>query len=105
MYHMLFSKSHRPKKLHNCTRVFAFRPRVERLEDRTVLSPVTFTVDPANSQLTLSGDVGGSQIQEQGPGSLTTSATGSFDTDVDLAGQTITFIDDGPTATAIDSGS
>ena len=39
----------------------------------------TFTVDPARSRVTLSGTVGGTELREQGPGSLSTTVSGQMD--------------------------
>jgi hypothetical protein len=57
------------------------RPSLESLEDRTLPSVNTllFTVDPTQSSATLSGGIrGGSSLQPQGAGSLTTTYHGSF---------------------------
>lgn len=50
-----------------------------------------FVVDPSNSSAIASGAAGGSPIQEQGPGSLTTSYSGATIADLDLDAGTILF--------------
>jgi len=57
--------------------------------DRTQASPVTFVIDPARSQLTLSGKIVGSTLTSQGAGSLTTSYSGNIN--ANLSGSTIQF--------------
>jgi hypothetical protein len=54
---------------------------------------VTFTIDPEQSSISLSGTVVGTAIKEQGPGSLTTSFSGSVT--AELTDSTITFINAG----------
>ncbi len=44
--------------------------------------PTVFSIDPAQSQLTLSGTANGSPFVQQGPGSLTTVYTGNINADV-----------------------
>jgi len=44
--------------------------------------PTRFALDPAQSSLTLSGQLSGFNISPQGPGSLTTTYSGSFGADV-----------------------
>jgi hypothetical protein len=86
------SRSHQRPKPWSQAR---FRPRLDLLEDRTLLSPVTFTIDPTVSSLVLSGMVGGQPIQEQGSGSLTTTYEGSTSADINLfqdKGGTIQFL-------------
>ncbi|MBX3733580.1 MAG: hypothetical protein KF791_13415 [Verrucomicrobiae bacterium] len=51
--------------------------------------PVTFTLDPGRSVVTLSGVVAGAQILEQGPGSLTTTVGGSVM--VEISGNELRF--------------
>ena len=48
-----------------------------------------FTIDPSMSSLTLSGTVPGGSLQEQGPGSLVTTYSGTID--ADYTGSTIQF--------------
>jgi len=48
----------------------------------TQAAPVVFTIDPAQSQVTISGNIAGATIQEQGPGSLTTKFGGTIKADV-----------------------
>lgn len=50
--------------------------------DRAGAAPVQFTIDPAQTQITLSGSVAGSTLKEQGPGSLTTTISGTMLADV-----------------------
>jgi hypothetical protein len=52
-------------------------------------APVTFTIDPAQSSISLSGTVVGTTVKEQAPGSLTTSFSGSVT--AELTDSTITF--------------
>ena len=52
--------------------------------------PKTFTLDQAQSVLTLSGTFSGFTIEQQGPGSLTTHYTGTIETD--LSDTTIAFV-------------
>lgn len=67
-------------------------------------APVTFTLDPSRSELSwtsftvLGQEIpvpGGNflfQLDEQGPGSLVTSYSGSIETDLDLSGGTLEFV-------------
>jgi hypothetical protein len=64
-------------------------PAIELLEGRALLAAVTFTVDPANSSLTLSGTAGGSALVMQATDSLTAHYSGTILAEV--AGTTITF--------------
>jgi hypothetical protein len=57
---------------------------------RALAAPVIFTLDPARSSITLSGSVLNNAFKEQGPGSLTTSFSGTIAADV--TGSTIQFI-------------
>jgi hypothetical protein len=78
------------------------------LEDRALPSITTFTIDPTASALSLHARadslIGHVDMQEQAPGSLTTSYQGTVTADLDLNGRTITFLDDGNDAMAINSG-
>ena len=73
-----------------------YRPHLHVLEDRTLLSPTAFTVDPSQSSLTLSGSLntpfGMATLMEQGPGSLTTTYGGTITADFDLSANTISFL-------------
>ena len=85
-----------------------YRPRVDRLEDRTLLTLTTFNLDPS-STLSLQGSTFNYNgvpipISEQGPGSLTTNYTGTLATDLDLNANTIQFFDSGTALTAGISG-
>jgi hypothetical protein len=82
-----------------------YRPRLDVLEDRTVLSPVSFHIVQNQSPLTLSGTIGGADIQEQGPGALTTTGFGDFVTDIDMANGLINFIGTGNDYCADNTGS
>jgi hypothetical protein len=77
---------------------------LEVLEDRLVLSPVVFTLNPNNSQLTLSGTVNDGQAQQQGDGSLTTRYSGTISTDLADDLSTIRFLSDGTAINALVSG-
>jgi hypothetical protein len=57
---------------------------------RALAAPVVFNLDPARSSITLSGSVLNNAFKEQGPGSLTTSFSGTIAADV--TGSTIQFI-------------
>lgn len=63
--------------------------------------PRTFTIDQAQSTLTISGSFAGVTIQQQGPGSLTTRYTGNLETD--LTDTAITFVG-GSAITALTNG-
>jgi hypothetical protein len=67
-------------------------------------APLTFVVDSSNSSLNLSGDVGGSSIQQQGSGSLTTHYSGTIAAVWDHAASTISFVPAGSDAVAANSG-
>lgn len=56
---------------------------------RLIAAPVQFTVDPAQSHIALSGNAVGSTLSEQGPGSLSTTFSGTLVADV--TGNTIQF--------------
>lgn len=87
-----------------------YRPRLDALEDRTVLSPFTFYVDDGVSALTLAARVSGYgltlALQGQDPAgqSLTTGYTGTVAADVNLDAGTITISADGTSLAAEDSG-
>jgi hypothetical protein len=104
MNRLFFTKSHHSRKLSQRSGRRGFRPMVEALEDRRVLSPVAFALDPNASQLTLSGRVNDGAIQEQGPGSLTTQYNGTINTDLADDLSTIQFLADGTAANAQISG-
>jgi hypothetical protein len=83
------------------------RPRLDALEDRTLLTTATFTLQP--SALNIAGSrivYGHAQIpiSEQAPGSFTTTFEGTIATDIDPVGHTITFVNDGGNLTADISG-
>src|SRR5262249_31371731 len=65
---------------------------------------IVFSAVPASSSLTLSGTIGGSAIRQQGPGSLTTTYSGSVTATWDQAGGTISFSGLGTSLTAANSG-
>ena len=74
-----------------------YRPRLDLLEDRTLLTLTTFMIDPTLSSISLQGSSVSYNgvpipVQEQGPGSLTTTYEGPMVTDVDVGGGTITFL-------------
>jgi hypothetical protein len=85
-----------------------FRPNLHVLEDRTLLTSATLQVDPTQSALTITGTIysglGNADFMEQGPGSLTTTYSGSIQVDLDLVNQTIQFLNDGGQAVAGISG-
>jgi hypothetical protein len=81
-----------------------YRPKLDVLEDRTVPSTVVFNEVQSQSILTLSGTIGGSPIQEQGPGSLTTTYFGTFVTDIDEVNGTISFTQTGNDFCAANTG-
>ncbi len=67
-----------------------------------LLTSGTFILDASVSSLTASGTVGGTSVQEQGPGSLITSYSGTIAADFDLDAGTIQFLPGA--AAAADSG-
>jgi hypothetical protein len=83
------------------------RPALTVLEDRTLPSVTStlFALVPAQSSLTLSGTINGSNISQQGAGSLTTTYSGTVAADWDLDARTIRFNSAGTAATAANSGS
>lgn len=93
MHRQIISKRLRPKTPHKGILRSRFRPTVELLEDRCLLSITSslFVVDQTASALTVSGDIGGFPLQQQGPGSLTSSLSGVIVADWDLDGLTIAF--------------
>ncbi|HEV3204962.1 MAG TPA: hypothetical protein VGY77_11290 [Gemmataceae bacterium] len=97
----IFAKTAR---LLNPTPKVRFRPNLDVLEDRTVLSPVTFHIVQNQSPLALSGTIAGMKIQEQGPGSLVTTYFGDFQTDIDEGKGAIIFTGTGNDFCSADSG-
>lgn len=103
----LLKKSRRASKP---ARLYRFRPGLEGLEERALLaaSGLVFTLDPAFSSLTNSGTLGAppdlNMLMEQGPGSLTTSFTGTLATQYDPAAATLGFDLAGSAADANISG-
>lgn len=69
-----------------------YRPHLDPLEERALLSLTTFAVDDTQSFLTLSGGVGSIQLMPQAPGSLVTAYTGNLQADVDFANGLIRFV-------------
>ena len=100
----IFTQATEPRKHRIPTSRVRYRPHVQLLEDRTVPSPVVFTEVQNQSILSLSGTIGGSPIQEQGPGALTTTYFGTFLTDIDEANGTIRFTQTGNDFCAADTG-
>jgi hypothetical protein len=86
------------------SRQVRFRPNLHVLEDRTLLTSATLQIDPTQSALTITGSVntplGNGALQEQSPGSLTTTYEGTVQVDLDLTNQTIQFLNDGGQAFA-----
>ncbi|HEX3146643.1 MAG TPA: FG-GAP-like repeat-containing protein [Gemmataceae bacterium] len=79
--------------------------RLDVLESREVpATHIDFAVDPTQSTLTLSGNVAGNSIQQQGAGSLTSSYTGAMAADVDFTANTINITNTGTLLDASVSG-
>jgi hypothetical protein len=68
---------------------------------RLAAAVIHFTVDPSQSRLSATGTVVGTTLQEQGPGSLTTSFSGQIS--ADLTTSSIQFLD-GSTILALTNG-
>jgi hypothetical protein len=102
-----FKPTRRGKSRRPWQRRWSYRPDLIALEDRTLLSvtTTTFALDPPNSSLTLSGTINGRTISQQGPGSLTTTYSGTVSTNWDLDARTIQFNSAGSVVTAANSGS
>jgi len=75
---------------------------LERLEDRLNITRASLSVDPIQSILTVSGNIDGNRISEQGSGSLTTHYSGTIVSALD--GNSINFVRDGTKAVAGISG-
>ena len=101
----IFAKSARPVRRHVPSPTMRCRPILEALEERTVLSPVDFLELQSQSLLSLSGTIGGMDIQQQGANSLTTSYFGDFRADIDWANGTIRLIGTGNDYCAANTGS
>lgn len=106
MYRNFIWKSSRSKQTPQRLRAIPYKPKVEALEERQLLSVTTlaFAVDQSASTVTLSGDVSGTTILPQGAGSLTSSFTGSIVAQWDQDNQTIQFIQAGTVLNAANSG-
>ncbi len=102
-----FSKARRSQNVRKPSHRSVFRPRVEALENRELLSVTSsiFSLDQGASSLTLSGTVAGNNIQQQGVGSLTAHYFGNQVIEWDLSGKTINFVGAGSVLTAMNSGS
>ena len=81
-----------------------YRPSFDALEDRLVLSPVTFNEVQNQSILALSGTIAGRKIKPQGPGALTTTYFGTFQTNIDEANGAISFMETGNDFCAANTG-
>ena len=79
------------------------RPKVEFLEDRVVPVVIHHYFDQTTSVLALSGNVAGSPIMQQGPGSLSTEYVGEIFADYQAGANTLNF-DVGSYSFALDSG-
>jgi hypothetical protein len=102
------------KKLHKrsaqpLAQQFRFRPKLDGLEDRTLLTVHVFTLDPTQSSLTLSGTIetslGNGTLMQQGPGSLTTTYEGTVAVDVGRFASSIAFLGSNSSVVADNSGS
>jgi hypothetical protein len=84
----------------------AFKPSLEVLESRQLLSVTSavFVVEQASSTITLSGDIGGTKVQPQGNGSLSSTYTGSIVAEWDLNALTIHFVKAGTALSATVTG-
>src|SRR5579883_2482189 len=82
----------------------AYRPHLDALEDRTVLSTVVFNEVQSQSSLTLSGIIAGKKLKPQGAGALTTTYFGTFQANIDEANGTIRFIQTGNDFCAANTG-
>jgi Putative Ig domain/FG-GAP repeat len=81
------------------------RIRLDALESRDVpATHIDFVVDPSQSSLTLSGNVAGVDIKQQGAGSLTSSYSGTLAADVDFNANTIDISSTGTNLDAAVSG-
>jgi len=83
-----------------------FRPNLDALEDRTLLTITTFFLDNTQAYLTVSGNLAGQNLQAQDNqgSSLTTVYEGDLQADVDFANGVITFNNNGDGAIADNSG-
>lgn len=85
-----------------------FRPRLDVLEDRTLLTVVTFNIDPSSTLSLVGSSINYNgvpiPINEQAPGSLTTTQEGTIAADIDTDGGTINFLDAGTAIAADISG-
>jgi hypothetical protein len=86
----------------------AVRPALEVLEAREVPTALAFTLNPALSSLTLSGNISVSGfnpfITPQGPGALTTQISGTLSTQYDPSASTLQFLASGTNLSAANSG-
>jgi hypothetical protein len=81
-----------------------YRPYLDSLEDRTVLSTIVFNEVQSQSILTLSGTVAGKKLKPQGPGALTTTYFGTFEANIDEANGSIRFMQTGNDFCAANTG-
>ncbi len=81
-----------------------YRPYLDALEDRTVLSTVVFNEVQSQSILTLSGIIAGKKLKPQGAGALTTTYFGTFQANIDEANGTIRFTQTGNDFCAANTG-
>jgi hypothetical protein len=93
MHWKIMPKPARSQSARKGARRLRFIPALEPLEDRRVLSPTSslFVLDQTASKLTLSGDLGGSPLQQQGNGSLVSSYQGAIVAAWDLDSLNISF--------------
>jgi hypothetical protein len=77
---------------------------VDDLQVTGSAAPLAFSINSASSTLSLSGDVGGTAIQQQGSGSLVTHYSGTVAAVWDHAAGTINFLSAGTDAVAAISG-
>jgi hypothetical protein len=89
---------------HVSSRELRYRPRLDALEERTVLSRVSFHIVQSQSSLALSGTLAGVDIQQQDALSLSTTYFGDFQTDIDEDKGVISFIGTGNDFCSADSG-
>src|SRR5262249_58378948 len=94
-----FTKSRRQTTPRSSFRL-PYRPKLDMLEDRTLLTVTTFMLNPNASSLSLLGSTFTASgftvpINEQGDGSLTATQSGTITADIDLDAGTINFLNDG----------